>query len=167
MLDMFSSDVCSPVAGRVYPCAGFSLIELLVVLVIVSVAMSVIVPRLTPQLSASRLAAATSVLASMVNVARSRAAESGQTVELIVAPKENLLRLAASEKGATLLEKRLDAGARVLWIEKMGAEQHSQPVILYFFPEGSATEARIALQTADGASAVLVLSGASASLRDQ
>lgn len=135
-------------------------------LVVVSVAMAVLVPRLTPQLSASRIAAATSVFASMANAARCRAAESGRVLALVVSPRENLLRLMDPTSETPLLEKRLDAGVEVEGIEIMGKTQRNETVRLEFYPDGTATEARFTLRSAGDASVALALVGATASLRE-
>jgi type II secretion system protein H len=139
---------------------GFTLLELIVVMVIMSIVMAVLMPRLSEQLMGNSLRSAVSELGTIAASARFRAADTGKQHVVVIDTESSELKLLSGDKSKILSMTLLPPKVTVKDMELLGKSVSGHEMHIIFYPQGTATPARMRLVSEKRESMNLVVAGA-------
>ena len=147
--------------------AAFTLLELMVVMVIMCIAMAVLLPRLGGQLTSSTLRAAVQDLGALAWTARFRAADTGAPHVLVLNRAAGEMRLLGAGGSGVVSFKRLPSKVSVDRMELKGRRVDGEKLRVTFYPQGTATPARLRLRADNKESMNVAISGADGAVHAQ
>ena len=148
------SGLWSVVPGRRPACAGFTLIEMIVVMAIIALAAVIAIPAMRGGLSGMRLETKGRDLATLCRAARTLAVGEQRPYRIAIEPAQNHIFLvdAYHEK---IRDFDLTEEIKLESVKYEGRENHDRIVYVGFYPNGRADEVELTLRNDRGRRVVL------------